>query len=49
MLQEGKSRENIAKAIGVSAGSINCELRKDCDMRNGVYNYDLANANMRHG
>lgn len=42
MLQEGKSRKDIAKAIGVSTSTISRELRKNCDLRNGVYNYDLA-------
>ena len=42
MLQEGKSRKDIAKAIGVSTSTISRELRKNCDMRNGTYNYDLA-------
>ena len=42
MLQEGKSRKDIAKAIGVSASTISRELRKNCDMRNGAYNYELA-------
>ena len=42
MLQEGKSRKYIAKAIGVSTSTISRELRKNCDMRNGTYNYDLA-------
>ena len=41
-LQEGKSRKDIAKAIGVSNSTISRELRKNCDMRNGTYNYDLA-------
>ena len=42
MLQEGKSRKDIAKSIGVSISTISRELRKNCDMRNGTYNYDLA-------
>ena len=42
MLQEGKSRKDIAKAIGVSTSTISRELRKNCNMRNGTYNYDLA-------
>lgn len=42
MLQEGKSRKDIAKAIGVSTGTISRELRKNCDKRNGSYDYDLA-------
>ena len=42
MLQEGKGRKDIAKAIGVSTSTISRELRKNCDLRNGVYNYDLA-------
>ena len=42
MLQEGKSRKDIAKAIGVSTSTIGRELRKNCNMRNGTYNYDLA-------
>ena len=42
MLQEGKSRKDIAKAIGISTSTISRELRKNCDLRNGVYNYDLA-------
>ena len=42
MLQEGKSRKDIAKAIGVSTSTISRELTKNCDMRNGSYNYDLA-------
>ena len=42
MLQEGKSRKDIAKAIGVNTSTISRELRKNCDMRNGTYNYDLA-------
>ena len=42
MLQEGKSRKDIAKSIGVSVSTISRELRKNCDMRNGTYNYDLA-------
>ena len=42
MIQEGKSRKDIAKAIGVSTSTINRELRNNCDMRNGTYNYDLA-------
>ena len=42
MLQEGKSRKDIAKVIGVSTSTISRELRKNCDMRNGTYNYDLA-------
>ena len=42
MLQEGKSRKDIAKAIGVSTSTISRELRKNCDLRNGVYNYELA-------
>ena len=36
MLQEGKSRKYIAKSIGVSTSTISRELRKNCDMRNGV-------------
>ena len=32
----------MAKAIGVSTSTISRELRKNCDMRNGTYNYDLA-------
>ena len=42
MLQERKSRKDIAKAIGVSTSTISRELRKNCDQRNGVYNYNLA-------
>ena len=42
MLQEGKSRKDIAKVLGVSTSTISRELRKNCDMRNGTYNYDLA-------
>ena len=42
MLQEGKSRKDIAKTIGVSTSTITRELRKNCDLRNGVYNYELA-------
>ena len=42
ILQEGKSRKDIAKAIGVSPSTISRELRKNCDMRNGAYNYKLA-------
>ena len=42
MLQEGKNRKDMAKAIGVSTSTISRELRKNCDMRNGTYNYDLA-------
>ena len=42
MLHEGKSREDIAKAIGVSTSTISRESHKNCDLRNGVYNYDLA-------
>ena len=62
MLKEGKSRKDIAKAIGVSTSTISRELRrycmyqvlyrllckffsivcKNCDMRNGTYNYYLA-------
>ena len=42
MLQEGKSRKDIAKSIGVSTSTISRELRKNCDLRNGVYNYELA-------
>jgi len=42
MLQEGKSRKDIAKAIGVSTNTISRELRKNSGMRNGTYNYDLA-------
>ena len=42
MLQEGKSRKDIAKAIGVSTSTISRELRKNCDLRNGVYNHELA-------
>ena len=42
MLQEGKSRKDIAKAIGVNTSTISRELRKNCDLRNGVYNYELA-------
>ena len=34
--------KHIAKAIGVSTSTISRELRKNCDMRNGTYNYDLA-------
>ena len=42
MLQEGKSRKDIARTIGVSTSTICRELRKNCDMRNGTYNYELA-------
>ena len=42
MLQEVKSRKDIAKAIGVSTSTICRELRKNCDLRNGIYNYELA-------
>ena len=35
-------RKDIAKAIGVSTSTISRELHKNCDLRNGVYNYDLA-------
>ena len=42
MLQEGKSSKDIAKAIGVSTSTISRELRKNCDLRNGIYNYALA-------
>ena len=42
MLQEGQSRKDIAKAIGVSTSTISRELAKNCDIRNGSYNYDLA-------
>ena len=42
MLQEGKNRKDIARAIGVSTSTISRELHKNCDLRNGVYNYDLA-------
>ena len=42
MLKEGKSRKDIAKAIGVSTSTISRELRNNCDMRNGTYNYGLA-------
>ena len=42
MLQEEKSRKDIAKAIGVSTSTISRELRKNCDLRNSVYKYDLA-------
>ena len=42
MLQEGKSRKDIAKTIGVSTSTISRELRKNCDLRNSVYKYDLA-------
>ena len=41
MLQEGKSRKDIAKVLGVSTSTISRELRKNCDMR-------LPNVNMRH-
>ena len=41
-LQEGKSRKDIAKSIGVSISTISREFRKNCNMRNGTYNYDLA-------
>ena len=47
MLQEGKSRKDIAKSIGVSISTISRELRKNCDMRNGTYNYDLVTINDR--
>jgi IS30 family transposase len=40
MPQEGKSRKDIA--IGVNTSAISRELRKICDLRNGVYNYGLA-------
>ena len=46
-LQEGKSRKDIAKSIGVSISTISRELRKNCDMRNGTYNYDLVTINDR--
>ena len=42
MLQEGKSGKDIAKLKGVSTSTISCELLKNCDMRNGTYNYDLV-------
>ena len=42
MLQEGKSRKDIARGIGVSTSTISRELRNNCDMRNGTYNRDLA-------
>ena len=48
MLQEGKSRKDIAKAIGVSTSTISRELRKNCDLRNGIYNYDLAQRKYKH-
>ena len=40
MLQEGQSRKDIA--ISVSTSTISRELRKNCDMRNETYNYDLV-------
>ena len=40
MPEEGKSRKDIA--IGVNTSAISRELRKICDLRNGVYNYGLA-------
>ena len=42
MIQEGKHRKDIAKAIGVSESTISRELRRNCDKRNGSYDYDLA-------
>ena len=42
MLQERKSRKAIAKTIGVSESTISRELRRNCDKRNGSYDYDLA-------
>ena len=42
MLQEGKSRKDIARTIGISTSTICRELRMNCDMRNGTYNYELA-------
>ena len=42
MLQEGKNRKDIAKSIDVSESTISRELRRNCDKRNGTYNYDLA-------
>ena len=42
MLQEGKSRKDIAKAIGVSTSTISRELRKNCNIKKGTYKYDLA-------
>ena len=42
MLQEGKSRKDITMAIGVSTSAISRQLRKNCNMRNGTCNYDLA-------
>ena len=46
MLQEGKSQKDIA--IGVSTSTIIRELRKNCDLRNGIYNYDLAQRKYEH-
>lgn len=42
MLQEEKSRKDIAKIIDVSTSTTSLELRKNCDMRIGTYNYDLS-------
>jgi IS30 family transposase len=42
MLNTGNSRKQICKAIGRDKSVLSRELRRNCDLRSGKYNYDLA-------
>lgn len=42
MLQVPMSKKDIAEAIGVDKSSIYREIKRNCDIRSGKYNPDLA-------
>ena len=42
MIQQGKSLSEIAKVIGKDKSVVSRELRRNCDKRNGTYDYRLA-------
>lgn len=50
MLQNGKSKTEIAKILGKHKSIITREIKRNCDQRNGKYDYDLADrkCNKRH-
>jgi len=42
MKKAGHQQKRIAEAIGKSESAVSCELRRNCDQRNGGYSADLA-------
>lgn len=41
-LQDGKSQKEIANKLNVHKSTISREISRNCDMRSGIYNSDLA-------